>query len=213
MKKFLGRNIAVRRLCENLQSGDVRHGLSDGNWSLIDLLDGLADACGPDANLDLAIWTASGEHGRNLHRLLESGKIANLSLMVDRSFVSRKPDVCKKVVDLFGADNLRVWQSHAKFAIFHGGKVECLAMFSANLNRNTRVENFTVWADAGMVKEYRKIVAELWASQPANVGIERQTTAMTEWTRPLLGPAEPSQEKGPAVDLPDMPSITDMPEI
>ena len=60
---------------------------------------------------------------------LDSCKLANLSLMVDRSFVSRKPDVCRKVIDLFGADNLRVWQSHAKFAIFHGGKIDVLAMF------------------------------------------------------------------------------------
>ena len=66
---FLGRNIAVRRLVDNLKPGDVRHGLSDGNWSLIDLLGGLADACGPQTSLDLAIWTASGAHGKQLHRL------------------------------------------------------------------------------------------------------------------------------------------------
>lgn len=190
MAKFLGRNVAVHRLCDGLKSGDVRHALSDGRWSLIDLLDGLASVCGSGSALDLAIWTASGAHGEQLHEFIESGKLQRICLMIDRSFVSRKPDICEKIVQVFGAKNLRVWQAHAKFAIFHGGDIEVLAMFSANLNRNTRVENFTVWADAEMVAAYRAMVAELWALQPPQQGLLHQGDAMTRYTRPILGDAE-----------------------
>ena len=75
MDGFLGRNVKPSDLAGNLVAGDVRHGLADGSWDLVDLLSAIAKRTGPDTVLDLAIWTASGAHGRQLAGFLRSGKV------------------------------------------------------------------------------------------------------------------------------------------
>ena len=165
------RNIRWETLVKGLGPGVIRHGLSDGRWSLIDLLTGVADAVGPATRLDLAVWTASGSHGERLREMLAAGRIAALRLMIDRSFVSRQPKTCAVVCDLFGEVSLRVWSCHAKFAIFTGGRFDVLVTTSANLNQNRRIENFGVWCDAEMCADYLELVDALWTAQAAGEGI------------------------------------------
>ena len=196
---FLGRNVIPAQLTDGLEPGVVRHGLSDGSWSLIDLLSRLSRVVGEKSRLDLAIWTASGADASQLHRLLESGRLSDVRMMVDRSFASRQPKSCEKLVAMWGHDALRVWSSHAKFAVFSGGDIECLVMFSANLNQNRRIENFTVWCDADMVREYRAMVEELWERQPAGAAFLEPRRARHD-TRDILG--EAPRPKPLRVDVP-----------
>ena len=169
---FIGRNVTPYTLTHNLQDGDVRHGLSDGTWSLIDLLGATARITGPSTHLDLAVWTASGDHGARLDSLLRSGALASVRLIVDRSFQSRQPKNCATVRRLFGDDALRVWSCHAKFAVFTGGEFDVLCMFSANLNKNKRIENFTLWADSTMCAEYLTMLADAWQAQRPGEGFD-----------------------------------------
>ena len=184
---FVGRNVSHWQLAEGLKDGDVRHGLSDGRWSLVDLISCIATEVGPDAELDLAVWTASGDHGKRLSGFILEGRLAKVRLLIDRSFQTRQPASCQAVRDAYGDDAIRVWSSHAKFAIFHGGRVDVLAMFSANLNRNPRVENFTIWCDSTMVREYRALVDEAYACQTSGEGF-RSGPAGRRLTSDLLGP-------------------------
>ena len=184
---FLGRNVGYRQLAAGLKAGDVRHGLSDGSWNLVDLLTALAEECGKKSRLDLAVWTASGDHSTKLNSLLQSGKLSDIRLMVDRSFRSRAPKPCRILRLVFGDHALRVWSCHAKFAIFTGGSLDVLCMFSANLNQNPRVENFTIWADAEMVHSYVKLVDQAYSAQKETVGFS-DSKAGRQLTSELLGP-------------------------
>ncbi len=185
------RNARWETLVSGLGPGVIRHGLSDGRWSLIDLLGGVADVVGPATRLDLAVWTASGDHGQQLCDLLESGRISALRLMVDRSFMSRQPKSCAAVCRLFGEEALRVWSCHAKFAVFTGGALDVLVSTSANLNRNRRIENFGVWCDAEMCGDYLGLVDALWDAQAAGEGIaDSGRVSMLH----ILGEREPEPE-------------------
>ena len=173
---FVGRNTHFSALIDGLRDGETRHGLSDGSWSLIDLLTAAAHVAGVEAQLDLAVWTASGDHGEQLRALISSNKLNKINLIVDRSFATRQPLVCQEVQTHFGNDALRVWSSHAKFAVFRGGRQDLLLLFSANLNRNKRIENFSVIADARLVSEYSALVADVWAKQKPGEGFTVSTS-------------------------------------
>ena len=170
------RNAHWHTMCADLADGDQRHGISDGRWSLIDLLEGVALEVGREATLYLAVWTASGDHGKRLRAFIEKGLVSEIFLMVDRSFVGRQPKACEQIVDLFGEKNLRVWSSHAKFALFIGGKFDVMLQFSMNLNQNRRLENFSILADAALVSDYLALVDELWALQGSQEGIAVSTS-------------------------------------
>ena len=162
---FRGRNVTPHTLVNDLQPGDVRHGLSDGSWSLIDLLAAIITYTGPDSTIDLAVWTASGDHGQRLRDLTASGRTRGIRLLVDRSFITRQPKACNLIRSLFGDGAVRVWSCHAKWAVVKSRRLDVLVMFSANLNRNPRIENFTLWADRSMVAHYSAMVEDLWGRQ------------------------------------------------
>lgn len=174
---YLGRQIQPEDLVSNLQEGDVRHGLSDGSWSLIDLLRCEAIELGPETYLTIALWTAGEKDGLELRRLFDQGKIRGIRLLVDRSFPSRQPERARLFRDTWGDEHLRVWSCHAKFAVFHGGRLDVLNMFSANLNPNMRIENFTVWADKKMCEEYLEMVETAFQFQQPGEGFDMPKSA------------------------------------
>ena len=184
---FIARNVYPRSLYEGLAPGDVRHGLSDGKWDLIELLRGVTLEAGARCRLTLAVWTVNGDHGRQMKYFLRDGLCAKITLLVDRSFPTRKPEYCEIVRETYGDDAIRVWSSHAKFAIWTGGDIDVLAMFSANLNKNPRVENYTVWADSQMAGEYLAMANDLWRRQGAERGFALPARARKD-TEAVLGP-------------------------
>ena len=160
--EFSGRNVRASDLVADIRDGEVRHGLSDGRWGLIDLLRQCAIRTGTSAEVALAVWTAADGQAGEFLSFCRGRRVARIRLCVDRSFVSRKPEACAKVVEMYGADAVRTWQCHAKFAVFTGGDVDLLVLTSANLNRNRRIENFSVHASAGLAAEYLAMVDDLW---------------------------------------------------
>ena len=205
----VGRNVGPRRLMQGLAEGDIRHGLSDGTWSLIDLLAEAALVAGQDAALTLAVWTASGSHGGRLEAFVSRGLVKRVKLVVDRSFVTRQPEACATLRASFGDNAIRVWSSHAKFALFRGGRCDLLLMFSANLNQNKRIENYTIFAVPSMCAEYAQLVADLWERQGEGCAFADSTLARRS-TAALLGPQlpEPLPASKPAPSAMDSLKLT-----
>ena len=85
--------------------------------------------------------------------------------MVDRSFQTRQPGYCALARSLFGDDAIRVWSSHAKFAVFSGSGFDVLYLTSANMNQNKRLENHTVVAGVVLPEQYLDMVEELFDIQ------------------------------------------------
>ena len=80
-------------------------------------------------------------------------------------FQTRQPGYCALARDLFGDDAIRVWSSHAKFAIFSGGRFDVLYLTSANMNQNKRLENHTVVAGGDLPERYLDMIEELFDIQ------------------------------------------------
>ncbi len=171
---------------EGLADGCSIHGLSDGTWSLIDGIEELLDRCGP-SDVTVSTWTAANADIERAEGLLQDGRIKTLRLLVDRSFESRQPRYCGRARHLFGDQALRVWNSHAKFVLVLGGKLDVLYTTSANLNANKRLENFTLFAGGDLPGEYLAAVEELWKMQRPGEAFEGGSFLGRSHTDEILG--------------------------
>ena len=171
---------------EGLADGCSIHGLSDGTWSLINGIEYLLDLCGP-SDVTVSTWTAANADIERAEGLLQDGRIKTLRLLVDRSFESRQPRYCGRARHLFGDQALRVWNSHAKFVLVLGGKLDVLYTTSANLNANKRLENFTLFAGGELPREYLAAVEELWKLQKPGEAFEGGSFLGRAHTEEILG--------------------------
>jgi len=145
-------------------------GFTRGQFSLVDLVISLLERSGP-AELDLSTWTAASADVSQLNQLLKAGKITKLRMLLDNTFVWRRPEIMKTVVELFGNNAIRVTENHAKFFTITTADFAVTCKTSMNLNHNARFEDFDITCDPGLHEFLREMFDELWAqsfSQPWN---------------------------------------------
>ena len=176
----------ARRAFAGLEAGTAIHGISDGTWSLIDGIRELLRLAGPSA-VTLSTWTAAAADLRDAERLLRARSIVDFRLLVDRSFLTRQPVYCASARKLFGDDAIRVWNSHAKFALFRGAGLDVAYLTSANLNKNKRLESWSVMASADVVSQYVDLVDQLFAIQAPGQGFAEPTRGRQDTDRVLGG--------------------------
>lgn len=187
---FAGRNLGdAWLLLGDLREGDARIGLSDGSWGLTDAIREITEQTGPDTRLTLAVWTASTDQLRALHTMHRQEYFKSVRLLIDRSMPSRDKQATDTLKELFGVEAVRVWSSHAKFAIFTGGELPVLLLTSANLARNRNVEDWSVYADEALAENYLDLARLLWRRQGAQVGFDEPARARRD-TAAVLGPGQ-----------------------
>ena len=142
--------------------------LTYGQFSLIDAVATLVRKTGP-ADVYLSTWTAGHEDLTTAANLLDGSEITRLRMVVDRSFVTRQPGYCRRMLDLFGSDCIRTWRGHAKFAVIVNDQWTLAVRTSMNLNTNPRLETIEVSDDPALVSFLTDIVDELFVEQPADV--------------------------------------------
>ena len=163
--EFVGRKAwHPKRQFAELREGVSVHGMSDGSWSFTDAILALSDRTGP-CHLVVSTWTAAAADIRRAHALLDDGKFESVRFLVDRSFLTRQPKYCEQMRATFGDESIRVWSAHAKFALLMGGAFDVLYLTSANLNKNKRLENFSVFCGGDLPSEYLALVEEMWDAQ------------------------------------------------
>lgn len=145
--------------------------LTNGQFSIVDVLDYLLSVTGP-ASLDLATWTASDGDLRRAHSFLLSRRITRCRFVVDPSFKTRKPEFCAVLTDLFGDDAIRTTPLHGKFACIRNDGWNLAIRSSMNLNVNRRIESVEISDDPGLADCLTEFVDEVYAR-----------AAKPDWTR------------------------------
>jgi hypothetical protein len=154
---------AAMRCVELLEPGGRLFGFTRGEFSLLDLLRALLAKTGP-ADVVLATWTTGIRDAESAAWLLDSGRIRSLLILTDRSFPSRQPAYCARLVALFGAGAIVCTNNHAKFATIRNERWSVVVRSSMNLNRNRRFEQFDVDDDAAMADFVGGLVADVVAT-------------------------------------------------
>lgn len=135
-------------------------GLTKGQFDLLDLIRAAMGHTGP-VHLALSTWTLGIRDVENAAFLIERGDLLSLRLLVDRSFATRHPDYCRRVVEVFGSGAIRATNTHAKIAILRNDNWAVAIRSSMNFNRNPRFEQFDIDESVEICEFFERWLAEL----------------------------------------------------
>lgn len=121
-------------------------GLTMGRWSLIDLLHSILKKTGP-ADVVIATWSAGIKDAHQVAWMRDTGLIQSIQLLTDSSYQRRQPRYAVSVEELFGRENIRCSNLHAKFLTVSNDCWKISVMTSMNLNANKKVELFQIVDD------------------------------------------------------------------
>ena len=174
-----------------------------GQFSLIDALCYLVDQTGP-AEVTLATWTAADADLTRAKALLAGAQIRSMRYIVDRSFLTRKPEYCQAMRELFGDDCIRTVRSHSKWAVISNDQWKLAIRTSMNLNHNPRLENLEISDDPALCQFFTTVADDLFAEQQVGIfdgelpkleSVENVAVA----GRPSAGKIDPRNIKAPMV--------------
>lgn len=165
--------VAAERMVGPVEPGMRVIGLTKGQFSFGDLLRVVVDATGP-ADLTVSTWTAAAADVTHMQWLLEQGRLRSFQLIVDRSFVTRKPEYGELVLEAFGPAAVRIANIHAKFALISAGDWHVVVRTSMNLNQNKRWEDFDVEDNPDLFSFFETLVEEIRATTPEGFATEQQ---------------------------------------
>jgi len=183
-------------LLDGLEPGGVALGLSDGRWSVIDMLAVLVEKLGRCA-LTINTWTISLPVLGRLWAMQQEGHLWQCRFALDRSYPRREPDCWKSLLAGWGPGAVRIANLHGKFCVLSGADgIDALLLGSANLNANRRIETWTVVYGGEAPGQFLEVVDRLFRLQPPGDTVGRRDTA-AEWDA-LLGPPVYASDSSPA---------------
>lgn len=134
-----------------LEPGIELTGLTNGQFSLVDLIEHCLNEVGP-ADVSIATWTMGIYDAAKAYDFVNNVLIRRIRFLVDASMFTRRPELSVVLVDAFGEGAFRAVASHAKFATVRGAEMAVCIRSSMNLNENNRLESFDVSVDDGLTR-------------------------------------------------------------
>jgi len=118
-------------------------GLTMGRFSLIDLIRSTLEKTGT-ADVYIATWSAGIKDAHQVKWMVDSKLINKLCFLTDHSYVNRQKKYAASITELFGAENIRTSEMHAKFVVIKNADYNVTIISSMNLNANKTCETFTI---------------------------------------------------------------------
>lgn len=140
-------------------------GLTRGDFSLIDLIHSILKKIGR-SKIILCTWSAGIKDANQIKWMLNSGLIESFTLVTDHSYVTRQKKYALAVEELFGKENIRTSEIHAKFVLIQNDDWNICIRTSMNLNANKTCETFEIDDDIQIFNFYRKFIDETFANTP-----------------------------------------------
>lgn len=152
-------------------------GMTMGQFSLIDLIHGVLKRTGP-AELYIATWSAGIKDAYQVRWMLDTDLITGIRLLTDHSYVGRQKRYAASIEELFGPENIRTSEMHAKFVVIKNAEWSVVILSSMNLNANRTCEVFTIYEDSEMCAFFERFMAHHFDNLKA--GWERSSTVVRE---------------------------------
>ena len=150
---------------EGLEHGFRIIGLTNGKFSLIDLIHSVLKKIGK-AHVVVATWSAGIKDAHQVRWMLDTDLIATMKVCTDHSYATRQPKYAVALTDLFGAENIRTAEIHAKFVLIHNEHFQVCIRTSMNLNANKTCESFEIDCDADIFAFYMNYIEHVFGSMP-----------------------------------------------
>jgi len=132
-------------------------GLTRGNFSLIDLIHAILKKTGR-AEVVCVTWSAGIKDVHNAKWLVDSSLIKTFTLITDHSYKTRQAKYAASIEEIFGVENIRTSEIHAKFALIKNNDFSVCIRTSMNLNSNKTCESFEIDEDSDIYNFYHDFV-------------------------------------------------------
>lgn len=153
------------RLIGPIAKGEDVCGLTNGQFSLIDILEHTLDCIGP-AEVAISTWTMGVYDMEHAAAFYADRRITKIRWLVDPSMFGRLPALAGSLVKAFGAESFRAVNTHAKFATLANAEWAITIRSSMNLNRNERLESFDITEDRALCDHFTRLVDQVFAQVP-----------------------------------------------
>ncbi len=167
-------NVTAAECIGPLERGMRVIGLTKGQFSLLDMVQAVQAQTGP-ADVTVSTWTIAESDSKRVAEFLAGGAFRSFTLVIDRSFPSRYPQYCAGVLEIFGAEAIRMTRTHAKFALIGNDDWRISVRTSMNLNPNPRCEQFELDDDPEIYRFFEEYVGELMVAVPAGLDVDGGT--------------------------------------
>lgn len=135
-------------------------GLTMGEFSLIDLIHGVLKKTGK-ANVVCVTWSAGIKDAHNVKWMMDTGLLESFTLVTDHSYKTRQKKYALTIDELFGEENIRTSEIHAKFVLIWNEEWNVCIRTSMNLNANKTCESFEMDEDKEIFEFYKGFVDHL----------------------------------------------------
>lgn len=140
-------------------------GLTQGNFSLIDLIHGILRKTG-SAHVVCCTWSAGIKDAHQVKWMMNSDLIRSFKLLTDHSYKTRQEKYAVTIEELFGKENIRTSETHAKYTLIHNEKWKVVIRTSMNLNANKTCETFEIDCNDEIFDFYMDFVEHTFGSMP-----------------------------------------------
>lgn len=140
-------------------------GFTRGDFSMIDLIHAILQKTG-SAHVVCTTWSAGIKDAHNVKWMLDSNFIRTFQLITDHSYFSRKNQYLLPIQELFGEENIRTSEIHAKFTLIHNEDFKVCVRTSMNLNANRTCESFELDEDEDVFDFYMRFVEHTFGDMP-----------------------------------------------
>lgn len=141
------------------------HGFTMGKFSLIDLIHGILQKIGK-AHVVCATWSAGIKDAHQIQWLMSTDLVATFKLLTDHSYKTRQPKYAVTIDEIFGSENIRTSEIHAKFTLIHNDNYTIVITSSMNLNANKTCEIFEIEDSQELFNFYMEFVNHVFGDMP-----------------------------------------------
>ena len=138
---FSGKNAGP--VADKIQKNCRIIGLTEGAFSLVDLIHSILEKTGR-ARVVVATWSAGIKDVSQIKWMMDTDMISDFKILTDHSYKSRQKKYAASIENLFGIENIRTSEMHAKFALIENDKYKIAIRSSMNLNANRTCELFEI---------------------------------------------------------------------
>jgi len=118
-------------------------GMTDGNFSLIDLIHSILKKTGR-ARVIVGTWSAGIKDAHQVKWMVDTNLISDFKILTDHSYKTRQSKYAASIEELFGVQNIRTSEMHAKFVLIENENFKVSIRSSMNLNANKTCELFEI---------------------------------------------------------------------
>lgn len=150
------------KVVEGIEKGSQVIGMTMGKFSLIDLIHSALKKTGP-SDVYIATWSAGIKDAHQVKWMVDTNLIKSIRLLTDHSYKTRQAKYAMSITDLFGAENIRTSEMHAKFVLIENEDYKITIISSMNLNANKTCETFQIYTEEPVFQFYKDFVEHHFA--------------------------------------------------